>query len=139
MGASTSTLTGVLKGNLHVTPKGLLDREIIKSVYIDSTLVTLAATTQYKLIHLEADALVMGGYLVTVVAEGAGDTIEVGDATADHTWLGATSLNSNDTLTAFTGNPLYYAAANEICVYFSAAITVAKFWVIVKMIQLSKV
>jgi len=137
MAAAGYTLTGTLKGNLHVSPKGLLDRVITKAIYIDTTLNALAAVA-YKILHLEADTLVLGGYLITDVAEGAADTCSVGDIAASNTHLAATSLNTTDTVTALTGAAKYYAAADEIQITLSAAITVAKFWVVIRMIQLKK-
>lgn len=140
MGAAANSLTGTLKGNVHCTPKGLLDRVITKSIYIDTTLTGLAlSAAAYKILHLEADTLVLGGYIVTDVAEGAADTMDVGDTTAANTWYNDISLNSDNTATAFTGGAKYYAAADEIQITPSAGIAVAKFWIIVQLIQLSKV
>jgi hypothetical protein len=140
MGAAALTLTGTLKGNLHVMPMGLRDRIITKSIYIDTTLTGLTlSNAAYKILHLEADTLVLGGWVITDVAEGAAETMDVGDTTAENTWLNNVSLNTDNTATEFTGAAKYYAAADEIQITPSAAQGTSKFWVVVRLIQLSKV
>jgi hypothetical protein len=77
--------------------------------------------------------------LVTDVAEGAVETVSIGDTAAANTWLNAASVNTNDTASVFTGGAKYYAAADEIQITPSAAQGTSKFWIIIQLIQLSKV
>jgi len=60
--------------------------------------------------------------------EVAADTIAVGDVTTNNRWLAATAINALGA-TSFTGAAIYYAAADELQITASAAITAAKFWI----------
>ena len=139
MGAAGLTLTGILKRNLHVMPQRFENLVQTIPIYIDTTLTGLGlSAAAYKILHIEADTLVVGGYLVTDVAEGAAETITIGDVAAANTFLTTTSLNTNDTATAFTTLMKYFAAADEIQITPSAAQGTSKFWVIVQLLKLNK-
>ncbi len=133
MGAAGNSLTGVLKRNLHVTPRGLSQVRMAIPIFIDTTIsdLTLAAAA-YKILTIEAQTLVIGGYQIVQTAEAAADTISVGDVTAATTWLAATAVNALGT-TVYTGAAKYYASADEIQITASAAITACKFWEVVEV------
>lgn len=131
MGAAANSLTGTLKRNLHVTPRGLEQVRMTVPIWIDTTVNALAAAA-YKILTIEAQTMVFGGHLIVQTVEADADTISVGDVTAANTWLAATAINALG-MTAFTGAALYYAAANEVQITASAAITAAKFWILVQL------
>ena len=133
MAAATYNLTTVLKRNLHVTPRGLEQVRMAIPIFIDTTITELIlAAASYKILTIEAQTLVLGGYQIVQTVEVAADTISVGDVTAANTWLAATAVNALGT-TVYTGACTYYAAADEVQITASAAITACKFWEIVEV------
>jgi hypothetical protein len=136
--AATNYLSDQITGNLHRMPKGLLDRVIAKSVYVDATLRTITQDIKYRAIFLEAPVCVIGGYLITDVLQNT--TINIGDATDDDEFGSAMSLNSNDTATAWDDITLkFYDADNEISIVPAATLTTAKFWILALLLPMSKV
>lgn len=137
--AATNFLsTQGVKGNLHVMAKGLMDRVIAKAIYIDSTKLTLTQDVKYRVIPIEADTIIVGGYLIADVLQNT--TIDIGDATDDNEFGSAMTLN--ETATAHPWDDItmkYYAAADEVSFVPAATLTTAKFWIIVLLLPLSKV
>jgi len=133
MAAATYSLTGVLKRNLHVTPRNLEAVRMSVPIFIDTTITALVlAAAAYKILTIEAQTLVIGGYQIVQAAEAAADTISVGDVTAANTWLAATAVNALGT-TVYTGAAKYYASADEVQITANAAITACKFWEVVQL------
>lgn len=134
MAAAGYSLTGTLKRNLHVTPRGLEQVRMSVPIWIDTTVNVLAALA-YKILTIEAQTMVFGtvnGFLIVQTVEAAADTISVGDVSAADYFLAATTVGTLG-MTPFTGLGKYYATANEIQITASAAITAAKFWILVQL------
>ncbi len=133
MAAATYNLTTVLKRNLHVTPRGLEQVRMSVPIFIDTTITELIlAAASYKILTIEAQTLVLGGFQIVQTVEVAADTIAVGDVTTFNRWLAATAVNALGE-TVWTGAGNYYAAADEVQITASAAITACKFWEIVDL------
>ncbi len=133
MAAATYNLTTVLKRNLHVTPRGLEQIRMSVPIFIDTTVTALVlAAASYKVLTIEAQTMVFGGFLIVQTVEVAADTIAVGDVTTANRWLAATAINALGE-TVFTGAGNYYPAADEVQITASAAITAAKFWILVDL------
>ncbi len=133
MATATYNLTTVLKRNLHVTPRGLEQIRLSIPIFIDTTITELVlAAASYKILVIEAQTLVLGGYQIVQTVEVAGDTISVGDKTTANYWVAATAVNALG-VTVYTGACLYYPAADEVQITANAAITACKFWEIVQV------
>ncbi len=126
MPPATNDLTNVLGRNLTGTPRGLNNTAILTPIWLDTTVHPLAASS-YKLLTISAQTLCFSGAMVVQTVELAADTIAVGDQTTNNRWLAATAVNALGN-TTFTGGTIYYAAADELQITASAAITAAKIW-----------
>lgn len=134
MGAASNNLTSILKRNLHVTPRGLEHVRMSVPIWIDTVANPLAAA-DYKILTIEAQTMVFGtvnGFLIVQTIETDADTISVGDVSAANYWLVATTVGILG-MTPFTGLGKYYATANEVQITASAAITAAKFWILINL------
>ena len=127
MPAATYDFTTVLQRNLTNTPRGLDNVYIATPIWVDSVAHPLVADS-YKLMTITAQTICLTGTLVVQTVEVAADTIAVGDVTTNNRWLAATAINALGA-TSFTGAAIYYAAADELQITASAAITAAKFWI----------
>lgn len=124
-------------GNYNVG-KQILDEVITLSRYIDCSVDNLSSGAFYKLWSVPDDFCVLEAYVSNDVAEGAGDTLDiVDDDSATTTFVSNANLNSAGAVTA-TNARKTYQAAGFICMKPDAALTVAKFWVVIKGIVLSK-
>jgi len=135
MVAANQNLTTVLERNLHVTPRGLDWVMLSVPIFIDTSVHPLAADS-YKILTIDAQTFVIGGYQLVQTVELAADTISVGDIAAANGKLAATAVNALG-MTAWTAAAEYYPAADEIQITPNAAITVCKFWEIVLLQYLS--
>jgi len=123
-------------GNYNIA-KQILDEVITLSRYIDASTDNLASAAFYKLWSVPDDFCLLDAYVSCDVVEGAADTVDiVDDDSATTTFVNDATLNTAGAITA-TNARKTYQAAGFIVMTPSAAITVAKFWVIIKGMVLS--
>lgn len=125
-------------GNYNVG-KQILDEVITLSRYFDCSDDKALGNGEYsKIWAVPDDFALLDAYVVCDVVEGAADTIDiVDDDSSTTTFVTTATVNTAGTVTV-TNARKTYQAAGFICILANADITVAKFWVIVKGIVLSK-
>lgn len=124
-------------GNYNIG-KQILDEVITLSRYFDASTDNLTSGAYYKIWGVPDDFALLDAYVVCDVVEGAADTVDiVDDDSATTTFVNDATVNTAGSTTV-TNARKTYQAAGFICILPNAAITVAKFWVIVKGIVLSK-
>ena len=125
-------------GNYNVG-KQILDEVITLTRYFDCSGAKALGNGEYsKIWAVPDDFALLDAYVVCDVVEGAADTIDiVDDDSATTTFVNDATLNTAGYTTA-TNARKTYQAAGYICILANAAITVAKFWVVIKGIVLSK-
>lgn len=118
-------------GSYNVTKK-ILDGVITLSRYIDCSVDNLASGAYYKIFSVPDNFCLIDAYVSCDVAEGAADTIDiVDDDSATTTIVSNANVNSAGTIT-ITNARKTYQAAGFIVMKPDAALTVAKFWVIIR-------
>lgn len=125
-------------GNYNVG-KQVLDEVITLSRYIDTTETgyDIGNGEYIKIFSVPDNFALLDAYVSCDVVEGAAETIDiVDDDSATTTFVNDANLNSAGAVTA-TNARKTYQAAGYICILGNAAITAAKFWVVVKGIILS--
>ncbi len=115
----------------------ILDLLVRKARFIDTTVIPkgavgLVSGDRYTIFNIPAGALLSGTYVVTSTAEGAADTIDITDTAAGVTYINDVSLNTTATATAGANLPHFYGSASTIEILANAAITAAKFWVVIE-------
>lgn len=121
------------EGNYNVGYRNL-DGTVTYARYIDTTATNydLGNGEYTKIFAVPDNFAVLDAYVVCDVVEGAAETIDiVDDDSATTTFVNDATLNTAGSTTA-TNARKTYQAAGYICILANAAITVAKFWVIVK-------
>jgi hypothetical protein len=107
--------------------------------YIDTTVTgyDLANGEYDKIFAVPDNFCVLSAYVICDVIEGAADTVDiVDDDSATTTFVNDATVNTAGAVTA-TNARKTYQAAGFICILPNAAITVAKFWVVVKGVILT--
>ena len=123
-------------GNYNVG-KQILDEVITLSRYINAAVDNLTLGAFYKLWSVPDNFALLEAYVSCDVVEGAADTVTITDDDSTTTsFVTVATLNTAGTITA-TNARKTYQAAGFIVMTPSAAITVAKFWVIIKGMVLS--
>ena len=124
-------------GNYNIG-KEVLDEVITMERYFDTTVDNLASGAYYKIFGVPDDFCLLEAYVSCDVVEGAAETIDiVDDDSATTTFVNDADLNVAGKITA-TNARKTYQAAGFICIMPNAAITAAKFWVIIRGKVLNK-
>lgn len=124
-------------GNYNVT-KQILDEEITLKRFIDTSTDNLTSGAFYKLFSVPEYFSVLEAYVTCHTAEtsAGSDTVDiVDDDSATTTLVTNGALATAGTVTA-TNARKTYTAAGFVCMRPDAALTTAKFWVIIKGVQL---
>jgi hypothetical protein len=123
------------RGNFDKQKEDLKGQEFTMVRYFDCVANPLTNADTYKVMTIDAGVLVTGAWIMVETAEGAADTLDIGDsgsATAYHDDL---SVNSTG-VAALTTQAKYYAAADYIDVLANAGIAAAKFYLIFRCVRL---
>jgi hypothetical protein len=121
------------EGNYNIGYRQL-DNSVTYARYIDTTATgyDLGNGEYIKIFAVPDNFCLQEAYVVCDVVEGAGETIDiVDDDSATTTFVNDATLNTAGATTA-TNARKTYQAAGFIVILANAAITAAKFWVIVK-------
>jgi hypothetical protein len=122
-------------GNYNVGVK-ILDQEITLVRYFDCTTRNLGSGEYSKLWSVPAGFQLTKAYAVCIATESS-DTFDiVDDDSATTTFINDADMSAIGTVTANTADK-YYASAGYICILANAALTTAKFYVVVKGIILN--
>lgn len=113
-------------GNFNKAPAHLGNQTILFNRTIDCAVTPLTSADTYKLFIIPAGYTLTNFVTTCLTAEGAADTIDVGDSAAATTFHNDLSMNS---VAATAGSVItkHYASADYIVVLANAALTVAKF------------
>lgn len=124
------------RGNFNDQQEALKGQEFTIIRYFDCAANPLTSGDTYKVITFGAGVMVTGAWIMVATAEGAADTLDIGDsgsATAFHNDL---SVNSTGAV-ALTTQAKYYASADYVDVLANAAIAAAKFYLIFRCVRLT--
>jgi hypothetical protein len=117
-------------GNFAFQAEDLKGQKWCKDRFIDTTVIPLTSADTYDILTIDAGILVTDVIVVVQTVEGAAETIDLGDDAAATAFFDDLSLRSSTPVK-------YYTAANTVRMLANAAITAAKFWVIVEGIRLA--
>jgi len=123
------------RGNFNEQQEDLKGQEFTIVRYFDCVANPLTSADTYKVLTIGAGVMITGIYVNVVTAEGAADTVDIGDSAGATTFHNDLSLNSA-VVTALTTQTKYYSAANYVVILANAGIAAAKFYLIVKGVRL---
>ncbi len=127
------TISAALQTSNRNVNRQILDQEILVKAYVDASANNLTSGDFYKLFDYDANTFINEVVVITETVEGAVDTLDITDDTVGTTTLVSNhDVNTDNAITKYTTG-LFKATAGQISIKPDAALTVCKFWVIVKM------
>jgi hypothetical protein len=126
-----------LQNSNRNVPRQILDQEVVVKAYVDASANNLASGDFYKLFDYEANTLINEVLVITETVEGAAETLDITDDSVGTTTLVADAdMNTAKSVSKYTTGILK-TTAGQICIKPDAALTVCKFWVVVKLQKLT--